>query len=415
MDGASLFDNSQGPYFDGCNTYALGSDTRCRPGYRNENRDGVCVKQSASANATRKSNASRSRKTGKTPSKKQATKKTPPKKPSPTRKRSQKMSPKKTSPKKTSPKKPSARDLRHSMYVQQAQCREERTRRLEQQSIEQLQRATEIRAEKWERGIMTPSPSDLSDDPDDSPKSPHTPTMVTLIDGTTLHLPSKIKTIGKIKKKIERMLGTPILKQSIYNRADESESPQPLANTTEVAQLGPLEMVVIPAVPPEFAFLDKTETKYSEARNNVTNMSRILMRTLVNFTHTPLTIIQLYELIKDDWMQYLPRLSAGHQRSRARAQSTVFELMYQMITDLKRKGYVIQSPSSFDTIPDNTLHEDLHDVIMELNNIFLHQITGVWPAIRGPIPSPERVAEALAITLVLNREQPYIATLFEGD
>jgi len=89
--------------------------------------------------------------------------------------------------------------------------------------------------------------------------------------------------------------------------------------------------------------------------------------------------------------------------------------MYQMITDLKRKGYVIQSPSSFDTIPDNTLHEDLLDVIMELNNIFLHQITGVWPAIRGPIPSPERVAEALAITLVLNREQPYIATLFEGD
>ena len=86
------------------------------------------------------------------------------------------------------------------MYVQQAQCREERTRRLEQQSIEQLQRATEIRAEKWERGIMTPSPSDLSDDPDDSPKSPHTPTMVTLIDGTTLHLPSKIKTIGKFSR-----------------------------------------------------------------------------------------------------------------------------------------------------------------------------------------------------------------------
>ena len=411
MDGASLFDNSQGPYFDGCNTYALGSDTKCRPGYRNENRDGVCVKQSASANATRKSNSSRSRKTGKTPSKKQATKKNPPKKPSPTRKRCQKMSPKKTSPKKSlSPKKPSARDLRHSMYVQQAQFREEKARRLEQQSIELLQRATEIRAEKWERGIMTPSPSDLSDDPDDSPKSPHTPTMVTLIDGTTLHLPSKIKTIGKIKKKIERMLGTPILKQSIYNRADESESPQPLANTTEVAQLGPLMMVVTPAVPPEFAFLDKTETKYSEARNNVTNMSRVLMRTLVNFTHTPLTFIQLYELIKDDWMQY-PIFS----RQQLRMQPAIFGLMYQMLTDLKIKGYVIQSPSSFDIMHDNTPHEDLHDVLMELNNIFIHQITGAWPATLGPIPSPERIAEALAITLVLNREQPYIATLFEEE
>ena len=397
MDGASFFDNNQGPYFDGCNTYALGSASRCRSGYRNENRDGVCVKQSTRANATRKSNSRRSTKTGKTP----------PKKPSPTRKRPQKMSPKKASPKsptrKMSPKKPSARDLRHSMYVQQAQCREEEERRLEQHMLERSQRDTEIRAEKWERGIMTPSPSDLSDDPDDSPKSPHTPTMVTLIDGTTLHLPSKIKTIGKLKKKIQSLLGTPILEQSIYNRADESESPQPLANTTEVDQLGHLDMVVTPALPPEFAFLDKIETKYSESRNNVANMSRVLMRTLVNSTHTPLTFIQLYELIKDDWMQYSTIFGRRPQRE---IQPILFGLMYQMLTDLKIKGYVIQSPSSFDTIPGH------HGPSSDLNRIFLRHITG---DIRGSTPSPERVAEALAITLVLNREHPYIATLFDGE
>ena len=372
MDGASFFDNNQGPYFDGCNTYALGSASRCRSGYRNENGDGVCVKQSASAIATRKSNSSRSRKTGKTP----------PKKPSPTRKRSQKMYSKKTSTRKCSQK----------MSPPAEKTKEEQWKEARLKTAHK--KADEIRAERWDRGIMTPSPSDLSDDSDGSPKSTHPPTRVTLMDGTTLELPSKIKTIGKLKKKIERLLGTPILKQSIYTETSET----PLANITKVDQLGPLMMVQTVEIPPEFMFLDKTETKYSEERNNITNMSRFLMRTLKNSTHTPLTFLQLYELIKDDWMQY-PIFS---RRPKHAIQSALFGFMYQMITDLKVQGYVVQSPSSFDILSGPFL----------LRTILTHQITG---SILSSHSAHDRVAEALAITLVLNREHPYIATLFDAE
>jgi len=364
MDGASLFDNSQGPYFDGCNTYALGSARRCRSGYRNEKGDGVCVKQSSSAIATRKSNSSRSRKTGKTP----------PKKPSPTRKRSKKTSTRKRSQKMSPP----------AEKTREEQWKEARLKTVHK-------RADEIRAERWERGIMTDSESD---DSEGSPKSSHAPIKVTMMDGTTLELSSKIKTIGKLKKKIQSLQGTPILKQSIYTETSES----PLANITKVDQLGPLMMVQTVEIPPEFMFLDKTETKYSEERNNITNMSRFLMRNLKNFTNTPLTFIQLYELIKDDWMQY----PIFNRRPKHEIQTALFGFMYQMITDLKVQGYVVQSPSSFDILSGPFL----------LRTILSHQITG---SILTSHSAHDRVAEALAITLVLNREQPYIATLFDAE
>ena len=370
MDGASLFDNSQGPYFDGCSTYALGDDprSRCRPGYnRNVPGGRICVKLSSEAIASRKSKTKRS-KNKKTSPQKTSTRKTPPKKTS-TRKT------RKTPPKKMSP--------------PVEKTREEQWKETRLKTVHK--KADEIRAERWDRGIMSDSESD---DSEGSPKSSHTPTRVSLMDGTTLELSSKIKTIGKLKKKIESLLGTPILKQSIYSEKNET----PLANTTEVAQLGPLMMVQTVEIPPEFMFLDKTETKYSEERNNITNMSRFLMRTLKNSTHTPLTFIQLYELIKDDWMQY-PIFS---RRPKHSIQSALFGFMYQMITDLKVQGYVVQSPSSFDILSDPFL----------LRTILTHQITG---SILSSHSAHDRVAEALDITLVLNREHPYIATLFDAE
>ena len=132
-----------------------------------------------------------------------------------------------------------------------------------------------------------------------SPKGSSSPKtlQIQMMDGSTTSLPSHVTTIGAAKKQIQLTNGIPITDQQIYSETSET----PLENTTRIiSTLGTLMMVVRVSTPDEFKNLEEDHAVMIGApRLQFINDKRKILRLLLDHKEDGVTITQILTLLAD--------------------------------------------------------------------------------------------------------------------
>jgi len=188
--------------------------------------------------------------------------------------------------------------------------------------------------------------------------------IIQMMDGLEISLPPNTKTIGAVKKQLEKSQGIPIAEQDIYSETSET----PLVNRKgKLAQLGTLMMIRTAPVPPEFRNLDNWHTQDFKL-----NHRRVVMKILLDHKDTALTFEQILAL---DVMPAMDPHRNPHDI-----------IIFYILQKFKWKGLVILTPDQ--------AWED------------------IWVVRHQQAIAETEGREARTFTVELNREHPYIATLF---
>ena len=186
--------------------------------------------------------------------------------------------------------------------------------------------------------------------------------IIQMMDGLEISLPPNTKTIGAVKNQLEKSQNIPIAEQVIYSEMSE----KPLENKKgRLAQLGTLMMIRTAPVPPEFKNLDNWHTQDFKL-----NRRRVVMKILLDHKDNTLTFEQILAL--DVMPAYDPYRNPRDV------------IIYNIVQSFNRNGLVILTPE-----PES-----------------------IWAVRHQQAIDETEGREARTFTVELNREHPYIATLF---
>jgi len=254
-------------------------------------------------------------------------------------------------------------------------------------------------------------------------KSPKTrkasPKMITILrpDGEVFKLPSTIKTIIGAKRQIEQEYGIHVKEQTIFSENSE----MPLENSTDILEdLGMLLLVITVPPPPEFSDLDNTTTD-----NQTTNLRRITMKILIDHIDDEgLTFTQLFDKVDEynsltNWIKQADASTmcrplesvAVRQKARKRLFTTVLE-------PFMKQGFIKMEfdetlfPARLNPVASSAprfgytlweLRNKSHRDTLTMRKMLMS--SGSFTAVLRP-------AILNVIRITLNKEHPYVATLF---
>lgn len=218
---------------------------------------------------------------------------------------------------------------------------------------------------------------------------------VTLMNGTVVNVSSALKNISAVKHRIQDLHGIPVAEQEIY----EEDKPNPLSNRKgKLCKLQPLFMINKVPVPPEFRNLENITTL-----NLNTNISRVIISILLSHKEGRVTYPQLIQIIltNDDFRRPFSGFNCG--------MGLFIINLGGFLKDFYSKGIITFGPIILPLdFVDNHLVEDLSPT--EISELIISSIgisdcrfASTFFGIHG-IP--------LNFLISLNRDHPYIATLF---